>query len=367
MKKIFTLISVALVTMSVNAQITAKTFSVSKGDFTTDKHWQYVQVMDGEKAVANFEILSSPNRDNLYNDNRNECDENTTPTFDTSKYKTGATMWDVKNAANISLAALNENYVTALIGKGNPQSNVQEVWTYGDNGWSFNVTGEQWTEGCGALPGQGNYLRITPIVDGTLEIGVYINKGNHPLYIIDESTKNAGYTLIPVSDVQVTGGYFNHYNDIRNYKTEGLEPFEEEGETKYRIPSGKTIDDMVQYLKEWVMPEDRIIQNQPAPTGTIGAPFMGIVEFEVKKGVSYIIMSPKSQVGFYGFTYVYDKADAAAAEDLPTPKDPTVIEAIKAAEKAIASDAAIYNLAGQKVDAAFKGIVIQNGVKRIQK
>ena len=59
MKKIFTLISVALCAMSVNAQTQTKTFSVSNGDFTTDKHWQFIQVVDGEKAVANFEILSS--------------------------------------------------------------------------------------------------------------------------------------------------------------------------------------------------------------------------------------------------------------------------------------------------------------------
>jgi hypothetical protein len=38
MKKIFTLISMALVAMSVNAQTETKTFSVSNGDFTTDKH-----------------------------------------------------------------------------------------------------------------------------------------------------------------------------------------------------------------------------------------------------------------------------------------------------------------------------------------
>ena len=35
--------------------------------------------------------------------------------------------------------------------------------------------------------------------------------------------------------------------------------------------------------------------------------------------------------------------------------------------KAEKSNGAIYNLAGQKVDASYKGIVIQNGKKRIQK
>lgn len=154
MKKIFTLIAMAFVAMSMNAQTTVKTFSVSNGDFTTDKHWQFVQVKDGEKAVANFEILSSPNRDNLYNDNRDECDENTTPTFDTSTYKEGVLIWEdnkagAKRDAKQSLEALNELYKDCLIGKGNPQFNVVETWEYGENGWSFKVSGDDWTEEIG--------------------------------------------------------------------------------------------------------------------------------------------------------------------------------------------------------------------------
>ena len=39
----------------------------------------------------------------------------------------------------------------------------------------------------------------------------------------------------------------------------------------------------------------------------------------------------------------------------------TAIDAVKAAD----ADGIIYNLAGQKVDASYKGIVIQNGKKRI--
>ena len=43
----------------------------------------------------------------------------------------------------------------------------------------------------------------------------------------------------------------------------------------------------------------------------------------------------------------------------------TGIDAIKTAENA--NDGAIYNLAGQKVDAAYKGLVIKNGKKMFQK
>ena len=94
---------------------------------------------------------------------------------------------------------------------------------------------------------------------------------------------------------------------------------------------------------------------------------MGVIEFDVKKGVSYIIMNPKSQVGFYGFAYTYDKAAADAEQGLEPPVDPTTsIKGIKnIAEKD--ANAPIYNLAGQQVDKSYKGVVIQNGKKMVQK
>ena len=46
-------------------------------------------------------------------------------------------------------------------------------------------------------------------------------------------------------------------------------------------------------------------------------------------------------------------------------ENPTGIQTVKA--ETIDVDAPAYNLAGQKVDKSFKGVVIQNGAKRIQK
>ena len=66
MKKIFTLIAAAFVSLSVNAQETTKVYSVSQGNFNTTDGWQYVQVKEGDKAYANFEILSSPNNFDIY-------------------------------------------------------------------------------------------------------------------------------------------------------------------------------------------------------------------------------------------------------------------------------------------------------------
>jgi hypothetical protein len=94
---------------------------------------------------------------------------------------------------------------------------------------------------------------------------------------------------------------------------------------------------------------------------------MGTISFAVEAGKKYMIMNPKSQVGFYGFTYTYDKAAFDAADPLPEPQLPTAIETVKNIEKAINANAPIFNLAGQKVDKNQKGILIQNGKKFVNK
>ena len=80
-----------------------------------------------------------------------------------------------------------------------------------------------------------------------------------------------------------------------------------------------------------------------------------------------MIFCPKSQVGFYGFAYTYDKSEFDEADPLPdpeTPEGPTAgITSIKAAK----TNAPLFNLAGQKVTKSYKGVVIQNGRKMVLK
>ena len=141
-------------------------------------------------------------------------------------------------------------------------------------------------------------------------------------------------------------GYLNN-NTWTGYKNAAGDPYP----TPYTLPMK---DDYTIMPVDETQSDGRLINQQ----------FLGTMTFNVKKGVSYIIMNAKSQLGFYGFKYTYDKAAADAADPLPEPVIPTGIEAVKAAKKA---DAAIYNLAGQKVDAAFKDMVIMNGKKFINK
>jgi hypothetical protein len=76
----------------------------------------------------------------------------------------------------------------------------------------------------------------------------------------------------------------------------------------------------------------------------------------VNAGDEYWVFQPSSQIGFGGFTF----APGKTKEEMITG-----INTIKAAEQN--ANAPIYNLAGQQVDKSYKGVVIQNGKKMIQK
>ena len=76
----------------------------------------------------------------------------------------------------------------------------------------------------------------------------------------------------------------------------------------------------------------------------------GTVTFPVKANKKYHVFCAGSKLGFGGFTF---------------PANTTGIESVKASVNT--ANGKVYNLAGQKVDASAKGLVIKNGKKMIQK
>ena len=77
---------------------------------------------------------------------------------------------------------------------------------------------------------------------------------------------------------------------------------------------------------------------------------LGYLDFAVEAGKTYWLFNPKSQIGIYGF-YFAEGGETGIAN----------------MKKEMESDAPRYNLAGQKVGNDYKGVVIQNGRKMIQK
>ena len=95
---------------------------------------------------------------------------------------------------------------------------------------------------------------------------------------------------------------------------------------------------------------------------------LGVIAFPVYKDCKYIVNANGSKITAAGF--VFSKADdvTIATEDgveIYKGGGETAIQGAKVVT--VAGNSAIYNLAGQKVNASYKGIVIKDGKKYIQK
>ena len=95
---------------------------------------------------------------------------------------------------------------------------------------------------------------------------------------------------------------------------------------------------------------------------------LGVLYFPVAKDCKYYAHATGSKISWSGIYFSETEAQSVSVANEESSKtlvgDDTGIAALKAVK---AENAAIYNLAGQRVDANYKGVVIINGQKKIQK
>ena len=95
---------------------------------------------------------------------------------------------------------------------------------------------------------------------------------------------------------------------------------------------------------------------------------LGVFYFPVAKDCKYYAHATGSKISWSGIYFSETEAKSVTVANEESSKtlvgDDTGIAALKAVK---AENAAIYNLAGQRVDANYKGVVIANGQKKIQK
>ena len=330
MKKIFTLISMALVAMSVNAQTwKAADYDLTKAASETLTEGIYkgnadgydvnqpstlesssivVEDVEGIKMTA----VSTPN-----NLGTKDIEEGKKKTF-----------WELKGSTEGNDALITSDctpqFAQYLMPQGNPTFIYWDYEVESQNGLSFKVgdiSEIYWTPGAN-MPAKGAYYKFAATKSGDLRVAIYGNKNTNPTYIVDESTKQ------PLAPASVT---VSIYYQNTGFAYEGNA---EEGTAKY-FNVGPQADDYV------LQHTNGITQNRPV---------LGYIDFSVEAGKTYWLFNPKSQIGIYGFFFQAGGTDGIAN--------------VKAE---LDADAPIYNLAGQKVDKGFKGVVIQNGKKMIQK
>lgn len=344
MKKIFTLVCMAFVAMSVNAQ---------------------------EHEPGLYECKSITWGDITWKNNNNKKDKDL-------------------------------NDMLFLMGTGNGYATVLAEYFYSDNQGAYFTrpayTYIDYEGGETGAPAYGLYYKFTPKVDGVLKFNTWVNKGNRKTFVVKASD---GKPLEPYVDYSFEG-YVNGQND----KIEDVDHphYFTAADIKQRVDdenakrAGESKDPINKYVID--------LGNQAV---------WGWITLNVTANESYYIYQQSSQLGFGGFEFngesypacidmgegtgivlnpdfaaVVDETGKATNVDIrgsvvtfgtsnmdaeacggavPTEVEadfgvPAGIEDIKTAQN---TNAPMYNLAGQKVANNFKGMVLQNGKKFINK
>ncbi len=320
MKKIFTLVSVALCAMSMNAQ----------------EVWT---VNDGEALKADYVANTDPNAMSVVSfSTENVIGTHTSGPiagYQDGELVNGKLDAKVDNSwGNLNTKALSSDGSVApfyyVQGKGNPVNidkvEFEEIITDDTPTGNYRA---KWDnsyyapDGSAGLPKNGTYVTLTPKVDGTLKVSVWINKGSRDVYVAKASDAKA---LAFGTDV-IASGYINGQNwDVA--------------------------DDSP--LKGYPM-----LQENIATKGTEGndAYILGAgnqagwfyLTFKAAANETYYVFNKNTQIGFGGFEFTTGQS---GINEITTDK--------------VNANAPIFNLAGQRVSKNAKGILIQNGKKFIR-
>ena len=362
MKKIFTLICVALIAMSVNAQ---------------EKDPQVHAA--GKYPVKNV-------------------------TWKSITWKNGNNKKDKDN-----------NDMFFLMGTGNGYATLLADYYYSENqgDWFTRAayTYIDYENGETGIPAYGLYYKFTPTKAGKLKVNVWNNKGNRKTFVIKASD---GKPLTPYIDYTFDG-YVNGQNtntDEQAIDAETGEPkVDNQGNPVYvQHPTYFTADEIKarhdDFNAEQIAAEKDPISDYVIDKGNQAV--WGWITFNVEAGESYVVYQQSSQLGFGGFEFGGEKyvaspdgglaAEFAAVVDADgnatniTDKGSVVtftaagveVEAVGGAEpESVEADftntgitsvktldavnAPVYNLAGQRVNNSYKGVVIQDGKKFVNK
>lgn len=180
-------------------------------------------------------------------------------------------------------------------------------------------------DGSAGLPKNGTYITLTPKVAGTMIAYVWVNKGSRDVYIAKQSDAKA---LAFGTDITVSGYINGQNNDVED---------------------GSPLKGYMKYQEEISMKG-----TEGADAYVIGAgnqPVWAGLTFEAEANETYYVFAKSTQIGFAGFVFI--PSDASGISDVTVSGN---------SQKAVR-----YNISGQKVDASYKGLVIENGKKFVQK
>ena len=388
MKKIFTLISAALVTLSVSAQTESyKPIVLVDGNPTlapefaaiVDADNNATNIADGKslvtintanmtlEAVGGATIADKKDPDDptlnlgqdlvpgaLISDENHTYEIASVGSWNPIQWKNGNNKLDINDAAGTKLYF--------VMGTGNPYVEMfcEEVYTEGEPTGKYRAQYTYYKPGDQTMPLVGLYYKFTPKVDGTLKVLVWANKGNRNTYVIDDVTKQQ-------VDL-IAEGYVN--GKRANYDTPAIDP--ETGEVKldnqgnpvyeqYQIFfNAEQIDSIhndyiyssyynmlkanedalaageeAKYTEEQLAAKkaecDANAETRKYVLSTGNQAFWGWITFKVEAGKSYWLFQDSSQVGFGGYEFKTGDDTPVEGNDLTqlaeaaTPQDGQIV------------------------------------------
>lgn len=337
MKRTFTLLSLCLTLMGGYAQTDG--VNVPELDIDDYEHW-FVNTDDG-KLKSDYVANSDANAMSVvtfsttnvtgthtsgpvagYNDGE-LVDGKLSPKVDNT--------WDGIKAQALSKDNSVEPFYY-VSGKGNPVNldkvEFEPIVTDGVETGQYRVN---WTnsyyspDGSNGLPTNGTYITLSSKINGFFVVAVWVNKGSRETYIAKKSDNKAlafGTDIVAAGYVQATNNKVDESSPLSGYM-------------KY---------------------QDKIAMKgtDGADAYVIGAgnrPVWAYLGFKADANETYYIFNNSSQIGFGGFILMTS--------------DPSGISDVTVADKAQKS--VRHNISGQQVDASYKGLVIENGKKFVQK
>lgn len=314
MKKIFTLISVALATMSMNAQekYVAIERNAETGAMTLSEEFKAVLPFDEAAGTYGDVATNKDSRGSVVEmktasvtcvaiggstpaDVPDVPGDNTMTHVDINADGTvnswNDIKWQQKNQGDINFAWIQ--------GTGNPSAEIKAEVVMTDDvpATYIDADGVEHTkyrpvytvynpDGSLGCPEVGLHYQFTASVAGTIKIGIWINKGNRNFYVVD------GTTALPIKPK--FEGYINGQNE--KILPEGAT----DSVSVKKYLSSEEIDSIHKAAK---VNAETGEDTAPYIVGAGNQPFFGYVIFEMEAGKTYYVFNDNTQLGFNGWEF----------------------------------------------------------------
>jgi hypothetical protein len=298
------------------------------------------------------------------------------------------------------------NDMLFLMGTGNGYENIYCEYFYSEDKGEYvsrpAYTYIEYENGQTGTPGYGLYYKFTPAKSGLLKVCVWVNKGNRKTFVVKASD---GKPLTPYVDYN-----FDGYVNGQNTNTDQPKIDPETGEQQLDNQGNPVwIQHPTYFTAEEIQARHDEQGANPYVIDKGNQAIWGFINVNVAAGESYVIYQQTSQLGFGGYEFegesyvacldmggtialntefanVVDENGVATNVDergsvvvfgtanmsveavgaaVPTEVTPDLggESGIGNVNAELNTSAPAYNLAGQRVENGFKGMVIQNGKK----